>query len=356
MLNITVIGAGNGGQAIAGYAAFCQHRVCLYNRSEDKIKSLLTNKEIILSGKITGRGKVCIITDDIKTAVEFADIIMIATTANAHYDLALQMASYLKEGQIIILNPGRTGGLWEFQQALSSNPHTPSIYLAEAQTLIYACRLIEPGNVHIIGVKDKVLLSGRNKQETAYIINALSELYTCFIPAKSTIQTSLENIGAIFHPSVVLFNAATIERGSNFYFYRDMTEQVAGFIQQLDQERINIGKAFGVELISAEEWVSYAYPNIKGNNLRERMINNPAYFDIQAPPTVFTRQLTEDIPTGLLPMSELGKVAQVDVPLMNSVINICSALLRIDFRNQGRTLERLGLSNMDINDIINILQ
>lgn len=356
MLNITVIGAGNGGQAIAGYAAIRQNNVCLYNRTLSKTQTILSDKRITLSGKIEGSGTISLITDNIKIAVEFADIIMIVTTANAHYDLAIQMAPFLKDEQIIILNPGRTGGVWEFQQALTSISCTAKIYLAEAQTLIYACRLVRPGHVHIIGVKEKVLLSSKNKHDTSYVIKSLSELYTCFIPAQNILQTSLENIGAILHPPVILFNAAAIERENKFYFYRDMTKQIAHFIQRLDHERINIGKAFGLELISTEEWVSYAYPNIKGNNLRERIINNPAYFDILAPSTIFARQLIEDIPTGLLPMSELGKAAEVDVTLMESIINICSTLLNIDFRKQGRTLKRLGLSNMDIKNITNNLQ
>jgi len=341
-MNITVIGAGNGGQAIAGYLGMLGHDVCLYNRSLDKIYEIAENKTITLTGKINGIGKICVVTENIKIAVEFAELIMVVTTANVHGELATQIANYLKQGQIIVLNPGRTGGLLEFKHSLSIF-NTPKVYIAEAQTLIYACRIIKQGDVDIIGVKDKVLLASENNDDTNFVIDKLSELWDCFCPAENYFHTSLENIGAIFHPPVVLFNAATIERGEKFYFYRDMTTQVSNFIIELDKERLSIGKALGLNLISAENWISYAYDGITGDNLLEKMKNNPAYYNILSPSSLYSRQLTEDLPTGLVPMSELGKILKIQTPLMDSIIEICSSLLQIDFRKHGRTLDKLGL-------------
>ncbi len=350
-LNITVIGAGNGGQAIAGHCAMNGHHVCLYNRSLTHLSNLAQEKRIKLYGVIEGTGTLDVITCDIKQAVQFADIIMVATTAVAHRELATLMAPYLKKDQVVILNPGRTGGAWEFLKVLNAHKNVPHVYLAEAQTLIYACRKKTEGVVDVIGIKDKVLLSGINRSETEYILQYLSHLYSCFLPAQNLLHTSLENIGAIFHPCVVLVNAATIERGGSFYFYRDMTPQVAHLIQLLDEERLAIGKAFGLNLISATDWVSYAYPGIQGDSLCDKMKNNPAYYDIVAPSSIYSRQLLEDIPTGLLPMSELGKCMGVKVDIMESIVTLCSSLLGVDFRKEGRTLSNLGLDKMSATEI-----
>ncbi len=349
---ITVIGAGNGGQAIAGHCAIMGYSVCLYNRNIEKHHStVFSHKVIELYGAINGKGTLNCVTSDIEEAVNFADIILIATTATAHGELALKMAPFLREGQIIILNPGRTGGLLEFKRILCSVCFK-KIYLAEAQTLIYACRKSEDGKVHIIGVKDRVLLASDTKDNTNYILAKLKNLYSCFYAAENVLQTSLENIGAIFHPCVILFNAAAIERGNLFYFYREMTPTIAEFIQKVDAERVEIGKAYGINLISATEWVSYAYPGIQGSTLCERMKNNPAYYDILAPTSIYTRQLMEDIPTGLYPMAELGKLAGVSVTLIDSIITICSSLLNIDFRKEGRSLSVMGIDNLTVSEII----
>ncbi len=353
-LKITIIGAGNGGQAIAGHCANMGHSVCLYNRDLDELRTILKDRRIYLTGAICEQGQVEIITDSIKEAIEYGDIIMIVTTATAHKDIARQMLPFLRDGQIIILNPGRTLGVMEVRNILSQRPKL-KIHLAETQTLVYACRIIEPGKINIIGVKEKVLLSGINREETEYIIEQLKGLYACFVAAENLIQTGFENIGAIFHPAVVLFNAATIERNTPFCFYRDMTPNVASFIMKLDQERINVGKAYGVNLMSVYDWISYAYPNTWGDSLCERMKNNPAYYDILGPGSIFTRQLTEDIPSGLIPMSELGHAAGIATPLMDSIIQLSSALLEMDFIRNGRTLKNMGLAGMNKEDIIKLI-
>lgn len=352
LLKISVIGAGNGGQAIAAHCAMKGFPVCLYNRDIKKLGSLQKNKTIELYGVIKGQGVLHKVTSKIQETIDFADVIFVVTTADAHREIAGQMAPHLRDNQIVVLTPGRTGGLLEFNKVLSELHVAARVYVAEAQTLMYACRKKKEGKVHVIGIKDKVLIASRNRKETDYILYTLKKIYTCFCPAVHILQTSLENIGAIFHPCVVLFNAAAIERGDMFYFYRDMTPDIARFIQKVDLERISIGKAYGIDLISAEEWVSYAYPNIKGDTLCERMKNNPAYHDIIAPSTIYSRQLMEDIPTGLYPMAELGKLAGVDVSLMDSIINISSTLLGIDFRKQGRSLSSMGLIGRNVDEVI----
>ena len=351
-MKISVIGAGNGGQAISADLSIRGHEVTLYDNNLDLIESLKTVEGIRLEGKISGIGHVNFATT-VKNAIAGAEVIMIATTATAHAILAQEMAPHLVEGQTIILNPGRTGGALEFKEKLNELGFGKRIYLAEAQTLIYACRIKELGVVHIIGVKDRVLLSALPASDTEYVISKLSELYPCFIVAENVLVTSFENIGAIFHPSVILFNAASIERGNKFYFYRDMTSSIANFIEQLDQERLKIGEAYGIKLISAKDWVSFAYNNIEGDTLCDRMRNNPAYYDILAPTTIYCRQLLEDIPTGFVPLLEFGKIAGVKTPLFESILPICSTLLNKNFHETGRNLEKMGLKDCSIEDIFN---
>lgn len=45
-----------------------------------------------------------------------AKIIMVVTPAAGHQDIAQRLSPYLEEGQIIVLNPGRTGGALEVRQ------------------------------------------------------------------------------------------------------------------------------------------------------------------------------------------------------------------------------------------------
>ena len=354
-MKIAVIGAGNGGQSIAGYLALQGYETSLYDIDVQKMNILKQKGGIELTGRIEGFGKIDCITTDIAEAVKGAEIVMVTTVANAHRAVAKSMAPYVEEGQMIILNPGRTCGALVFNQTLQTEGCTKRYYLGEAQTLVYACRVIENGKVNIIGVKDEVFLAGLPASDTEYILSKINPMYPCFVKADNVLRTSLENIGAMFHPCVCLFNAATIERQDEFWFYRDMTEQVARFIEKFDQERLAVGKAYGVDLLSVTEWIKFAYKDTEGDTLCERMKNNPAYHDIKAPGTIFTRQLTEDIPTGVLPIMELGKAAGVEVPLLTSMVNTIEALLDIDLHTNGRSLKNLGLEGKSKDDILNFI-
>lgn len=354
-MKISVIGAGNGGQSISGYLAMQGYEVSLYDIDSARIKALQGKGGIQLEGRIEGFGKVACITTDIAEAVRGAEIIMVTTVANAHRAVAKSIAPYVEEGQVIILNPGRTCGALVFKQTLNECGCTKRYYLGEAQTLVYACRVIEDGHVNIIGIKDEVLLSGLPSADTNYILEKIHPMYPCFVKVPNVLHTSLENIGAMFHPCVLLFNAATIERNEEFWFYRDMTEQVASFIEKFDEERLAVGEAYGIKLLSVREWIKFAYKDTEGETLCERMRNNPAYHDIKSPSTIFTRQLTEDIPTGVLPIMELGKAAGVATPLLESMIHICEALLNMDLHSNGRNLKNLGLAGKSKQEILDYI-
>lgn len=354
-MKIVVIGAGNGGQSISGYLATMGHEVVLYDIDESKIYELKQLGGITLTGIITGFGKLACITTNIADAMMGAELIMITTVANAHRSVAKSIAPYIENGQTIILNPGRTCGALVFKETLKACGVTKRYYLGEAQTLVYACRIVKNGTVNVIGIKDEVLLAGLPASDTEYILNVVSSIYPCFTKAENVLCTSFENIGAMFHPCVLLFNAATIERNDMFWFYRDTTEQVAEFIEKFDAERLAVGKAYGIDLLSVKEWIKFAYKDTVGETLSERMRNNPAYHDIKSPSTIFTRQLTEDIPTGVLPIMELGKAAGVATPLLESMVHICEALLNMDLHTNGRSLKNLGLEGKSKQEIIDYI-
>lgn len=354
-MKIAVIGAGNGGQAIAGYLSMQGYDIALYDIVKEKIEELKKLGGIKLEGRISGFGKLGCITADIKEAVQGAEIIMVTTIANAHKAVAQSIAPFVVDGQVIILNPGRTCGALVFKQTLVEMGCKARFYLAEAQTLVYACRIVQNGTVNIIGVKDEVLLAALPSADTDYVLSKINPLYPSFMKTTNVLRTSLENIGAMFHPCVLLFNAATIERNEVFWFYRDMTEQVASFIEKFDAERMAVGKAYGIDLLGVNDWIKFAYKDTEGDTLCERMRNNPAYHDIKSPSSIFTRQLTEDIPTGVLPIMELGRAAGVNTTLLESMIHICEALLGQDLHTNGRNLKNLGLEGKSKQEIINYI-
>lgn len=353
-MKISIIGAGNGGQAMAGHFSLLGHEVCLFDRNQSKVDALNSRGIIELSGEIKDTVKISIITSDIKTAIEFSSVVMITVTADAHRSVAEMIAPYVLDNQIFVLNPGRTLGALEFSTCIRSRIDK-KVYVAECQSLIYACRKIREGEVNIIGIKNHVLMSACPSIDTDLVLNTINQIFPCFEAVENTLVTGLENFGAILHPTIILFNAATIERGQSFYFYNDITPHIAFFLEQIDNERLMLGKAFGLNLHSISDWISFAYNGISGENLCEKIKNNKAYYKIMAPDKLECRMLTEDIPTGILPMVELGKICGLELPLLNSMLELSQKLLDKDFVANGRTMGNLGLGKLDKENLLKLL-
>src|SRR3972149_1635765 len=104
------VGAGHGGLAMAGHLAAMGFPVNLWNRTATRVEHIKLRGAIELEGVITGEGRVELATADIKEAVEGVDVIMVAIPAMGHREVAIALTDVVRDGQTIVLNPGRTGG------------------------------------------------------------------------------------------------------------------------------------------------------------------------------------------------------------------------------------------------------
>jgi len=137
-----VLGAGHGGLAMAGHLALMGFDVNLYNRSEERLWGVKSSGGISLEGEVEGFGKINLASNIMEEVIDDVEIIMVVVPATAHQFMAEQCAPYLKDGQIILLNPGRTFGALEFKQVITRVGTTADVIIAEAQTFIYASRVV----------------------------------------------------------------------------------------------------------------------------------------------------------------------------------------------------------------------
>lgn len=354
-MRIGVIGAGNGGQAMAAHLSLMEHTVYLFNRSSERIETIARTNTIHLNGLINREVKINKVGCSWQEAIQEQDIIMVCTTADAHHDVAKHIAPYLSENQIIVLNPGRTLGAIAFRHYLNQYSNT-RVYIAEAQSLIYACRITDVNTVSILGIKKYVPLAAYPCTDTPHVLNVLNTIINSFVAAENSLSCGLNNIGAILHPCISLLNAQSIANGQLFYFYRNIDSAAASLLEQLDRERLALGKALQLSLISLSDWVSLAYDGIEGNTLVEKIQNNPAYHNILSPKSLNNRMMMEDIPTGLMPMIDLGCLFGVNMPLMNSISTLCKTLLNQSFKQEARLLNSIGLGQIPPQQLLDILR
>jgi len=352
----TVIGAGNGGKAMAAHLAIMGFEVTLFNRTSENIEAIKARGGITLESKNpggpSGFGSITRVTSNIQDAVESSDIIMVVIPANGHRDIARSAAPYLKEGQILVLNPGRTLGAIEFRKILDDEGCAKGVIVAESQTFIYASRSDGPAQALIFRVKDAVPLAAVPATKTQIVLDKLKSAYPQFINGGHVLRTGLDNIGAIFHPTISIFNMGRIEgTHGEFQFYLDgVTPTVARLMEVLDRERVTVASSVGIRAITAREWLKAAY-NAEGKDLYEAIHNQSGYRGINAPSTLFHRYLTEDIPMSLVPIASLGKRYGVSVRGMESVIRLACIAHSTDYWRRGRTLKKLGIENLSVGEL-----
>jgi opine dehydrogenase len=163
-------------------------------------------------------------------------------------------------------------------------------------------------------------------------------------------------MGAVLHPALALLNAGWIERTTgDFDFYIDgVTPGTARVLEVIDRERVTVAAALGVRARSALEWLSTAY-SATGENLYEAIQDNPGYQGIKAPRSPRHRYIYEDVPYSLVPLADLGRHFGVGVRATDAIIRLASAVHGTDYYSRGRTVDKMGLTGLRVNEIRNLV-
>lgn len=341
---------------MAGHLALAGFDVSLYNRGKDRILAIQASGgiEILADNDKYPQGfaPLEVVTNDMKTAIEGRRILMVVVPAFGHRYIAEQLAPHLVDGQIVVLNPGRTGGALEVLSVIRSLGCRADVTICESQTLLYASRSVNPAQTRIFGIKNSVPVASIPAHRTPEVVKLIRTALPQFVPGDNVMKTSLDNIGAIFHPAVTVLNAARIEstHGDFDYYTEGITQSVSLILEKIDEERIQVAESMGFRAMTAREWLYVAY-DAAGRTLFEAMRNNHGYEGIKAPKTIFTRYLSEDIPMSLVPIASLGRLGGVPTPAIDSIILLGSILHQTDYLAEGRTVEKMGLAGMTLKQI-----
>jgi opine dehydrogenase len=358
--NITVIGAGHGGKAMAAYLGLMEFPIVLFNRTEANVAAIKELGGIYLEsveGGPRGFGKLTKVTSSIAEALEGAEIIMIAVPSTAHADIARSCAPYLTDGQIVILHPGRTCGAIEFTRVIRNNGCTADVTIAEAETFIYACRSDGPAQVRIFRIKEAVPMAALPASRTQLVLDTIHDVYPQFIDGGNVLQTGMNNMGAIFHPALSLLNSGWIEstHGSFQFYIEGVTSSVARVLESLDRERVTVAASIGIRARTGMEWLKLSYDAV-GEDLNEAIHNQLGYYGINAPPSLNHRYILEDVPMSLVPIASLGQHYGVMVSGIDAIIKIASIIHNTDYWRRGRTIEKLGINNLSTDELLHYVE
>ncbi len=352
---VAVLGAGNGGQALAGHLALNEYRVRLFEHPDfgEKIPIIESKGGVELRGSLKGFGSIEKATVNAEEALAGAEIVYVVAPSFAQKPIIDLAGPHFGEGMKVIFIPGNFGSL-EAAKWLDAGK-AKGVLLGETNTLPYACRQVEPGIVDVWGVKTKVLMAALPSKRNKELVQAVSDMFpTAIVDASNVLETGLSNLNMVVHCPTMILNTGRIEsEKGNFRFYTDgMSPSVCKISEFVDRERIFVGKALGLQLQSQIQWLKETY-SLKGETLYDVLQSSNVYggHGADAPKTLSHRYLTEDVPFLLVPVASFGRALGVPCPVIESIILLAGKINDRDFFSEGRTIERMGFSSVRNGDV-----
>ena len=360
-LRITIAGSGKGGPSMVAHLMHLGFDVTLYEQPafEHKLAPFVRRGGIRCSGQVKGFFKPRMTTDAAEAAAD-ADVVMVAAMAMGHDAIVRNLLPKLKDGAVIAFNTGYYACLryWPKVRRLKRR-----VILAETDILPYLCLRTGPGSVRIDGIKTELGVAAIPSADSADAVAALKKTKLLrFFPRDHSLAVSLSSMNLLFHAPIVLLNLAASENTQgNYVFYRDgVSPGVGKVIQAMDDERIAVGKALGVELtdcVAATKRL-YAKYKVRGKTIDECLRTNLAYAkDVFPMPSVRDFAVFhQDLAYGLPPIVELGRLLKVPTPTFKMIVDLSNLVCGTDYMKQGLNLRRLGIAGMTRSRLLRYLQ
>ena len=357
---VAIIGAGIGGIYLAAELGIAGFKPRLHDIDDARLTDIRAFGGIDVEGERGGFAAVELATGDLRAAVVGADVIIIVTGGNAHAAVAGSLAPLLRDGQIILLVQGNTGGSLIVRRALDAAGCRADVAVAEMDNYPYSCRRLAPTRIRPIVAKRWLQIAAFPGNRIAAVHSRLSPLFPQAVAVPNALYTGFTNANAMLHVANCVANTARIESGDGYRFYAEgVTPAVARLYAVINAERIAIAAALGASVPSLEDWFDRVY-GVREASLVEtcrRLTYNSdgPYQATGTPSSLEHKFITEDVPTGLVPMSALGAAAGVPTPAIDAIVAIVRSMTGRDFAAEGRTLERLGLSGMSAVEIVRVM-
>ncbi len=355
---VAVLGGGHGAHAMAADLALlgCEVRLCEHPRFAAAFHSTLATGVIERQGLgRTGLARPALVTTDFEPALEGARLVNVVVPASGHELFFAALRPHLRDEQVVVVWAGDFGALRLAHLLGEDETVRPAIL--ETSTMPWGARLTAPARVEVFVTAKRILAAALPATETDDWLAALRSFWPALERAEHVLQVGFSNPNPLVHPPGCLLNAGRIEfAAGDFRLYREgMTPAVLGLICAVWREATQVAAALGFAIPYDEE--DFARPASIMGELFERPAGKyEAIANVLGPTSLQDRYLTEDLPFGLVPVSELGDRAGVETPLIDALIALGSVVCGHDFRRSGRTLRSLGLDTLSVEGLLRLVR
>lgn len=361
-MRITVLGAGNGGQAFAGGLTLKGHTVHLaaVPEHDTQIKILSTFGGVLVEsseaiGIAGGFARIDRIDTDVAGSLATAELVLLVVPAYAQETYFGLIAEHAPDGLLVVMQPGKFGSLRLAQRLREAGRDPHALLIAETASFLYAAKIHGMDHIWLRGLKAELELAALPAGRTGEVIERLAEVHTQYVPARNVLATSMDDAAYALHPVTTLLNLARLEKmGPYRTASYDITEQTGRMVEAVDNERCAVAAAFGLQPQPLLEQMASAY-GLTGATVYEGLSKSTVHRDQMTPRNARHRYVSEEVPFGLVPLQQFGQLAGVPTPAIDSIVSLASIVNDEDYTATGRHLDGLGLAGLSVDEVADLL-
>lgn len=329
-MNISIIGGGNLGTALAGEFATKGHRVILYSSRA----SLFNSRVTVVEDDREYLSEPFAVTDNLEYAIRAAQspLIIITVPANGLKKIKDEMLLHIQTGSAILFMPGTGGVEYMFSEYVRRG-----IILLGLQRIPAVYRLIEPGkSVRISGRrKSGLFLGGIPSKAAGEYAPILAELFGMPCTAlPNYLNVTLTPSNPILHTSRLYSMFMNYREGvfyhRNFLFYQEWDDSSSDVLLKCDGELQSLLRKIPELDLSYVKSLKEHYESNTKSEMTYKISHIRSFSGITSPmleiepgkwiPDFNSRYFTADFPYGLAIIKGLAVIFETAVPTIDTVL------------------------------------
>ena len=355
LTRVAVLGGGGEGRLLSALCLAEGAEVTLFSAYGAELEALRASSGITLRGAgpvgtyavDRDSGPSVRTTAELDRAVAGAEVIFLTGPVHKQRTYAMVLADHLKDGQVLVIAPGRSLGALEAAWFLRIGGCAADITLVEVQGLPFW--FSEQGTVLTLSAMGRVAAATLPAGRTEVLV-ALSALLENLDPCPDVLESGFaDGSGLVELPALMLggpgFGSAApavptggVPLAENASFAALIGAEHRATIARLAEERHAVARAFGLRnLPSAEDWIGLHAGALRGPGARA-VPGRAAALGV----------LRDGVIGSLVPLVSAARIAGKAVPVTQAIVTLASTVLGADVAAAGRRLDTIGIDAGDI--------
>lgn len=288
------------------------------------------------------------LTAELDAAVSGADVIFVTGPVLKQRTYSMVLAGHLREGQVLVLVPGRSLGAIEMAWYLRVGGETASVSIVELQNAPFWVRS-EGTTLHLS--QPPSLSAAVLPSPQTGVLKALQRFFPKLQPVQCVVRCGFGEASGLVEAAALMCGGpgfpdggTALPTGAETLPERNVFRKLLGprhrqLVEQLAEERRSVAARWGVRnLPDTQTWIDQYAGSEVGVGAR------PLPDEAQAQAMIRCAVIGS-----LVPLTSAARLAGVAVPATQAMIEIARASLGGDLLNAGRRLEAIGIAagNLD---------